>query len=86
MKAEFDKNASKKDCIIATFPRFCETGTVEDWDHSGRSSKITEEKIDEVHHVTENQQTNKGPDCWNCLLYFSNNSTQTYNCIETSQS
>ena len=35
---------------------FCETGTIENRERSGRPSKIAEEKIDEVLHVTENQQ------------------------------
>ena len=54
LKAEFGKNTTERDYIIAMFKRFCETGTVEN--HSGRLSTITWEKIDEVHHVTENQQ------------------------------
>ncbi|CAF2697237.1 unnamed protein product [Rotaria sp. Silwood2] len=56
LQAEFGKNAQKKDCIIATFQRFCEIVTVEDRERSGRPSKITEEKIEEVHDVIENQQ------------------------------
>ncbi len=55
LKAEFGKNAQKKDCIIATFQRFCETVTVEDRERAERSSKITEEKIEKVHDVIENQ-------------------------------
>ena len=38
------------------FQRFFEIDIVENREHSGRPSKITEEKIDEVHHVIENQQ------------------------------
>ena len=58
MEAEFVRNTfkKKKNCIIATFQCFCETGTVENRKHSGRPSKITEEKIGEAHHVTESQQ------------------------------
>ena len=56
LEAEFGKKAPKNDCIIATFQRFCETGTVENREHSGRPSKLIEENIDEVYHVTENQQ------------------------------
>ncbi len=55
LQAEFGKNAPKKDCIISTFQRFCETGTVENRERSGRPSIITEEKIDEVYDVIENQ-------------------------------
>ena len=40
LEAEFGKNARKKHCIIATLQRFCETGTVENLECSGRSSKI----------------------------------------------
>ena len=56
LEAEFDKKAPKMDCIIATFQHFCEAGTLENREHSGEPSKIIEEKIDEVHHVTEDQQ------------------------------
>ena len=81
LEDEFGKNAPKKDWIIAIFQRFCEIGTVENRERS----KITE-KIDKVHHVTENQQQTSVRDCCNGLLYFSNNSTSTYDCIETLQS
>ncbi|CAF4486600.1 unnamed protein product [Rotaria sp. Silwood2] len=53
--AEFGKNTSGETCIRDTFQRFCETGTVEDRERSGRPSKITEEKIDEVSAVFESQ-------------------------------
>ena len=56
LEAEFGKNAPKKDCIIAIFQRFYETGTIENREHSERPSKITEEKIDKVPHVSENHQ------------------------------
>ena len=46
----------KKDCIRAMFQRFCETSTVENLERSRRPSKITEERFNEVHHITENQQ------------------------------
>ena len=55
LESEFDENAPEKDCIIATLQRFFETSTVENWERS-RPSKIAEEKIDEVHDTTENQQ------------------------------
>ena len=41
--------------ITSTFQRFWETGTVEDKERSGRTSEITEEKIEEVSDVVENQ-------------------------------
>ena len=42
------------------FQRFCETNNMmENWERSGRFGKITEEKIDEVHHAIENQQAFK---------------------------
>jgi transposase len=41
-------------CIRETFQRFCETVTAEDRECSGRPSKITEEKVDDVHDVCEN--------------------------------
>ena len=53
LKAEVDKNAPKKDCIIANFVKLVRS---KNWKRSGRSSTITEEKIDEVHHVVEDQQ------------------------------
>jgi hypothetical protein len=34
-----------------TFERFCKTDTVEDRERSGRPSKITEEKIEQVSEV-----------------------------------
>ena len=46
----------KRIALWQCFKRFCEIGTVENWERSARPSKITEEKIDKVHHVTENQQ------------------------------
>ena len=36
LEAEFDKNTPKKNCIIATFQRFYETGTVENRERSGK--------------------------------------------------
>ena len=56
LEAEFAKNAPKKDYTIATSQRFCGTDTIENRKRSGRPSKITEEKIDELHDVTEKQQ------------------------------
>jgi hypothetical protein len=55
LKAEFGKNAPKKDCIIATFQRFCETGSVEDRERPGRPSTVTEDKVEEVIDVIDNQ-------------------------------
>ena len=34
------------------FQRFCDASMVENRQRSGRSSKITEEQIEEVHHGT----------------------------------
>ena len=56
LEAEFCKDAPKEDCVIATFQRSCETGTLENRERSGRPSKITEEKFDKVYDVIENQQ------------------------------
>ncbi len=42
LQIEFGKNTPSEKCIKVTFERFCETGTVEDRQRSGRSSKITE--------------------------------------------
>jgi transposase len=55
LQVEFDKNTPSEVCIKEVFQRFCETGTVEDRERSGRPSKITEEKVDEVHDVYENE-------------------------------
>ena len=55
LQVEFGKNTPTEVCIKATFDRFCATGTVEDRDHSGRPSKITEQMIEEVHDVVQNQ-------------------------------
>mgnify|MGYP001047299604 CR=1 FL=1 len=55
LSAEFGKNTPGLTCIKDTFERFCETGTVEDRERSGRPSEITEEKIEEVTDVLENQ-------------------------------
>ena len=52
---EFDKNTPGETTIRETFQRFCETGTVEDRERPGRLSEITEEKIDEVAEVIENE-------------------------------
>ena len=49
-------NLARTHRIIATFQHFCEIGTVDNRQCSGRSSKATEEKIGKVLHVTENQQ------------------------------
>ena len=56
LEAGLGKNASKQNSSTATFQCFCETGPVENRECSGRSSKITEKKIDEVHDVTKNQR------------------------------
>jgi transposase len=55
LQVEFGRSIPSEGCITATFQRFCETGTVEDKERSGRPSKIAEEKIEEVHDVIENQ-------------------------------
>lgn len=51
LQAEFGQKIPGEDCITKTFQRFCETGTVEDRQRSGRPSNITEEKIDDVRDV-----------------------------------
>ena len=55
LHVEFGNETSSKFSIRATFERFCETGTVQDRERSGRPPKITEETIDEVHVVRENE-------------------------------
>ena len=52
---EFGKYTPGETTIRETFHRFCETGTVEDRERPGRPSEITEEKIDEVAEVIENE-------------------------------
>jgi hypothetical protein len=54
LSIDFGKNTPRKDCIKNTFERFCETDTVQDRERSGRSSKIIEEKLDEIHGVFKN--------------------------------
>ena len=48
LQVEFSEQTPGVDCIRKTFQRFCETGTVEDRQRSGRPHVIDEEKIDEV--------------------------------------
>ena len=38
-----------------TFDRFCAIGAVEDREHPGRPSKITEQKIDEIRDVIQDE-------------------------------
>ena len=45
----------QKNCIIATLQRFCETGSVEDRELSGRPSTVIEDKVEEVRDVIDNQ-------------------------------
>ena len=52
---EFGKNTPGETTIRETFQRFCETGTVEDRQRPGRPSQITEEKIDQVAELIENE-------------------------------
>ena len=52
---EFGKNTPGETTIRETFQRFCETDIAEDREHPGRLSEITEEKIDEVAEVIENE-------------------------------
>ena len=85
LEAEFGKNTPKKNCIIATFQRFCETGTVENRERLGRLAKTTEKKIDSPSRYRKST-TNKCPDCCNGLPYFLNNGTSNYDCIEILQS
>ena len=58
---EFGKNTPGETTIIETFQRLCETGTIEDRERSGRPSEITEEKIDEVAEVIENEPQTSVP-------------------------
>ncbi|CAF3003342.1 unnamed protein product [Rotaria sp. Silwood2] len=55
LQVEFGKNAPTEVCIKATFDRFCATGSIEDREHPGTQSKITEEKIDEVRDVIQDE-------------------------------
>jgi hypothetical protein len=55
LQVEFGKNTPTEYCIRSTFERFCETGTVEDRPRSGRPTVITEEKVNQVNDVCENQ-------------------------------
>ncbi|CAF2049257.1 unnamed protein product, partial [Rotaria magnacalcarata] len=48
LRVEFGINTPGLTCIKDTFERFCETGTVEDRERSGRPSSISEETIDKV--------------------------------------
>ena len=52
---KFGKNMPGETTVRETFQCFCETGTTEDRERPGRPSKITEEKIDEVAEVIENE-------------------------------
>ena len=54
LQIEFGRSTPSEGYITVTFQRFCDTGTVEDKERSGRPSKITEEKIEEVCDVIEN--------------------------------
>ena len=57
LETELDKNSpKKKDCFITMLQRFCESGTAGNRERSRRLSKISEEEIDKVHHVTENKK------------------------------
>ena len=53
LQAEFGKQTPSLNCIKDVFERFTETGTVEDREHSERSSIITEETVEKVHYVCE---------------------------------
>ena len=55
LQAEFGQHTPSEDIITRTYQHFCETGTVEDRQRSGRSSTITEEKVDEVLDVCESK-------------------------------
>ncbi|CAF4838974.1 unnamed protein product, partial [Rotaria sp. Silwood2] len=55
LQVEFGRSIPSEGCIAVTFQPFCETGTVEDKERSGRPSTITEEKVEEVNDVIENQ-------------------------------
>jgi transposase len=55
LQIQFGKDISSEGTIAGTFKRFCETGTVGDKERSERQSKITEENIEEVNDVIENQ-------------------------------
>ena len=51
----FDKNRPTEACIQRIVVRFCEIGTGGDREHLDRPSKITKQKIDEVHNVIQDK-------------------------------
>ena len=51
LQVEFGQDTSSEDTIRRIFQRFCEPGTVDDCQRSGRPSTITEAKVDEVRDV-----------------------------------
>ena len=55
LPVEFGNTTLSVVSIQATFDRFRQNGTVEDRERSGRPSKMTEEKIDEVRDVVQNE-------------------------------
>ncbi|CAF3832996.1 unnamed protein product [Rotaria magnacalcarata] len=55
LQVEFGEQTSGVNYIRDTFERFCETGTVEDRQSSGRTRTITEEKIDKVHDFIQDE-------------------------------
>ncbi len=55
LQVDFDKITLNEVCIREIFERFCEIGTVEDRKCSGRPSKLTEDKVNEIHDVRENE-------------------------------
>ena len=55
LQVEFGENTLTEAPIKPTFDRFCATGTAEDRDHPDRPSKITEQKIDEIHDVIQDE-------------------------------
>ena len=57
LQVEFGEQTPDVDCIRKTFQRFCETGTVEDRQRSGRPHVIDEEKIDEVCNLIRDEIT-----------------------------
>ena len=53
LQVNVGKNTSSEDRIQVTTRCFYDIGTIEDREYSERSSKITEEQVDGVHHVCE---------------------------------
>ena len=51
-------NISERHAITSIYQNFLETGSVEDRAHTGRSSTITEDKIQEIQQILDNEPVN----------------------------